>query len=147
MIKLIEDRADMYVKTSMCHFFMPLTPHVCRNRLSRPTTRFAHSYLYGASARAAAAISGSHLSPFANNFSLLYSSSSRVSVAYSALGAVFQVSPDILLLKEMPLKAYIQLLHLLDSFPGRSRNRYIWSCLYHNVLFSGYHPLALRLQW
>jgi hypothetical protein len=43
-------------------------------------------YLYGASARAAAAISGSHLSPFASSFSLLYSSSSLDSVAYSALG-------------------------------------------------------------
>lgn len=33
-----------------------------------------------------AANSGSHLSPLINNFSLLYSSSSRVSVAYSAFG-------------------------------------------------------------
>ena len=44
-------------------------------------------YRYGASALAAAANSGSHLSPFANSFSLLYSNSSLVSVAYSALGA------------------------------------------------------------
>ena len=63
-------------------------------------TRSTLLYLYGASARAAAANSGSHLSPFANNFSLLYSSSSRVSVAYSALGAVTPVSPGILLLEE-----------------------------------------------
>lgn len=34
----------------------------------------------------AAANSGSHLSPFARSFSLLYSSSSLVSVEYSALG-------------------------------------------------------------
>lgn len=65
-------------------------------------------YLYGASARADAAISGSHLSPvvlsvsameknygrdiinppFVSNFSLLYNNSSLVSVAYSAFGAV-----------------------------------------------------------
>ena len=43
-------------------------------------------YLYGASALATAAISASHLSPFDSSFSLLYSSSSLVSVAYSALG-------------------------------------------------------------
>jgi len=43
-------------------------------------------YRYGASALAAAANSGSHLSPFARSFSLLYSNSSLVSVAYSALG-------------------------------------------------------------
>ena len=63
------------------------------------------TYLYGASARAAAAISGSHLSPvvvvslatfhqsedvnspFVSSFSLLYNNSSLVSVAYSAFGA------------------------------------------------------------
>lgn len=39
----------------------------------------------------AAASSGSHLSPLASNFSLLYISSSRVSVAYSALGAASHV--------------------------------------------------------
>ena len=44
-------------------------------------------YRYGASALAAAANSGSHLSPFASSFSLLYNNSSLVSVAYSALGA------------------------------------------------------------
>ncbi|SMQ51938.1 unnamed protein product [Zymoseptoria tritici ST99CH_3D7] len=43
-------------------------------------------YLYGASALATAASSGSHLSPFDSNFSLLYNSSSLVSVAYSAFG-------------------------------------------------------------
>jgi hypothetical protein len=43
-------------------------------------------YLYGASALATAASSDSHLSPLASNFSLLYKSSSLVSVAYSALG-------------------------------------------------------------
>lgn len=47
---------------------------------------FTLHYRYGASARAAAAISGSHLSPFASSFSLLYRSSSLVSVAYSAFG-------------------------------------------------------------
>lgn len=36
----------------------------------------------------ALAISPSHLSPLASSFSLLYSNSSRVSVAYSALGAL-----------------------------------------------------------
>lgn len=41
------------------------------------------NYLYGASALIQAANSGSHLSPFANNFSLLYNNSSRNSVAYS----------------------------------------------------------------
>lgn len=38
-------------------------------------------------ARAAAASSGSHLSPLAKSFSLLYMSSSLVSMAYSAFGA------------------------------------------------------------
>ncbi len=53
-------------------------------------------YRYGASALAAAANSGSHLSPFANSFSLLYSNSSLVSVAYSALGAAAtRISPDL----------------------------------------------------
>lgn len=42
---------------------------------------------YGASALAAAASSGSHLSPFASSFSLLYNNSSLVSMAYSAFGA------------------------------------------------------------
>ncbi len=46
-----------------------------------------HLHRYGASALAAAASSGSHLSPFANSFSLLYSNSSLVSIAYSAFGA------------------------------------------------------------
>ena len=51
-------------------------------------------YRYGASALAAAANSGSHLSPFAKSFSLLYSNSSLVSVAYSALGAAaIPISP------------------------------------------------------
>ena len=51
-------------------------------------------YRYGASALAAAASSGSHLSPFAKSFSLLYSNSSLVSVAYSALGAAaIPISP------------------------------------------------------
>lgn len=45
------------------------------------------TYRYGASALAIAANSGSHLSPFASNFSLLYNNSSLVSVAYSAFGA------------------------------------------------------------
>ncbi len=44
------------------------------------------THRYGASALAIAANSGSHLSPFANNFSLLYNNSSLVSVAYSAFG-------------------------------------------------------------
>jgi hypothetical protein len=48
-----------------------------------PTSKY---HLYGASALATAASSGSHLSPLASNFSLLYNSSSLVSVAYSALG-------------------------------------------------------------
>ena len=55
--------------------------HICNSSTS-------HGYRYGASARAAAAISGSHLSPFINNFSLLYRSSSLLSVAYSALGPI-----------------------------------------------------------
>ena len=51
-------------------------------------------YRYGASALAAAANSGSHLSPFAKSFSLLYNNSSLVSVAYSALGAAaIPISP------------------------------------------------------
>lgn len=54
---------------------------------SSPIISGNQNYLYGASARATAASSGSHLSPFANSFSLLYRSSSLVSVAYSALGA------------------------------------------------------------
>lgn len=51
-----------------------------------PRDSFTRCYLYGASALAIAANSGSHLSPFASNFSLLYKSSSLVSVAYSAFG-------------------------------------------------------------
>lgn len=63
-----------------------------------PSNRLPHSHLdfyrYGASALAAAANSGSHLSPFAKSFSLLYSNSSLVSVAYSALGAIaIPISP------------------------------------------------------
>ena len=45
-------------------------------------------YLYGASAWMQADSSGSHLSPLASSFSLLYSNSSRVSVAYSWFGAI-----------------------------------------------------------
>ncbi len=51
-----------------------------------PRNSSIRCYLYGASALATAANSGSHLSPFASSFSLLYNSSSRVSVAYSAFG-------------------------------------------------------------
>lgn len=43
-------------------------------------------YLYRWSACRLEAISASHLSPFSSNFSLLYSSSSLVSVEYSKLG-------------------------------------------------------------
>jgi len=53
-------------------------------------TQATNYHRYGASARAAAANSGSHLSPLASSFSLLYSNSSLVSVAYSALGATCQ---------------------------------------------------------
>ena len=56
-------------------------------------------YRYGASARATAANSGSHLSPLAKSFSLLYNSSSLVSVAYSALGAVGMVSRRMTIVK------------------------------------------------
>lgn len=56
------------------------SPNTRRSRTQKP------HHLYGASALIAAASSGSHLSPFASSFSLLYNSSSLVSVAYSALG-------------------------------------------------------------
>lgn len=45
-----------------------------------------NNYLYGASASIQYCNSCSHLSPFSNNFSLLYNNSSLVSVLYSTLG-------------------------------------------------------------
>lgn len=86
---------------------------ITRSYLVRVTKCSTVRYLYGASALIAAASSGSHLlslistlffecnsaiklrldtylSPFARSFSLLYNSSSLVSVAYSALGASYR---------------------------------------------------------
>src|ERR1700733_3301813 len=113
------------------------------NVQSNDVSQQRHCYLYGASALTTAANSGSHLSPLASSFSLLYSSSSLVSVAYSAFGPCHISKSCNASQKE---DAYLQQSHRPDNFLGKSRNRCILSYQYHIVLSFCYHLLAPLLR-
>ena len=93
-----------------------------------------------------AAISGSHLSPLLSSFSLLYSSSSWVSVENSKLGPSTMASTGQASC-EVPTESQIFNQHYSKGgLPGRSRSRCTLSCQCRNGWCVGCHRHGAQLQ-